>query len=80
MKTLALVLVLLVAVIAGLGFYRGWFSLASKSADAESKITLTVDKDKIQEDRTAATESVENLGSSAEDTISDEEDKTVTTP
>jgi len=67
MKALLVVLALLVAGIAGLGFYRGWFSVASDSADAKSNITLTVDQDKFQEDRKAATESVQDLGRQAKD-------------
>jgi uncharacterized protein YdeI (BOF family) len=63
------VLVLFVAGIAGLGFYRGWFSFASDSADAKSNITLTVDQDKFQEDRKAATESVQGLGRQAKDKV-----------
>jgi hypothetical protein len=31
--------VLLVAGVAGLGFYRGWFSLASDRSDAKSNVT-----------------------------------------
>ena len=69
MKSLLFVLVLLVAGIAGLGFYRGWFAFASDSAEAKSNITLTVDQDKFQEDRKAATESVQGLGPQAKDRI-----------
>ena len=45
-------LVLLIFVVAA-GFYRGWFTLSSRSSDAESNkvnINLTVDQGKIQED------------------------------
>jgi uncharacterized protein YdeI (BOF family) len=67
MKALLIVLVLLVAGIAGFGFYRGWFSFASDSADAKSTITLTVDQDKFHEDRKTALENVQDLGRQAKD-------------
>lgn len=69
MKALLVVVVLLVAGMAGLGFYRGWFSFASDSAGARSNVTLTVDQDKFQEDRKAATESVQGLGRQAKDKV-----------
>src|SRR3954452_21783164 len=65
MKALLVVVLLLVAGGAGLGFYRGWFSFESDSADANPNVTLTVDKEKFQEDRQAATETVQGLGRQA---------------
>jgi hypothetical protein len=67
MKGLLVVLVLLVAGVAGLGFYRGWFSFASESGGGSANVTLTVDKDKFQEDREAATRGVQGLGRQAKD-------------
>lgn len=49
-------IVLVLAIIAGVGFYRGWFRVASNNTDTNSNITLNVDKGKIQDDRDAATE------------------------
>ena len=51
MKKLMFVVVLLLAGIAGLGFYRGWFSLSTENADHKPSATITVDKDKIQQDK-----------------------------
>jgi hypothetical protein len=53
MKTLMKVLVVLAICVAGLGFYRGWFSLSSRGRDAENNkinVSLTVDPDKMKED------------------------------
>ena len=53
MKTLIKVLVVLAICVAGLGFYRGWFSLSGSGRDADSnkvKVSLTVDPDKMNED------------------------------
>ena len=77
MKAFLVVLVLLVAGVIGLGFYRGWFSFASDSADAKSNITLTVDQDKFQEDRKAATKSVQGLGHQAKDKVAGSGEKSM---
>lgn len=39
-------LVLIVAVVAGLGFYMGWFHLLSGSGDNIAHLTVSVDKSK----------------------------------
>jgi len=68
MKALGVV-VLLVALVAGFGFYRGWFSVAANNADDKSKFTLTVDNEKVQIDRKAATEKAADLGAQAKDKV-----------
>jgi len=67
MKSLLIVLVLLVAGVLGLGFYLRWFHVASDSGDGKGNITLTVDTDKIQEDKVKAMEKVHDLGHQAKD-------------
>jgi hypothetical protein len=67
MKRLLLVLVLVVAGVLGLGFYRGWFHVASDSADGESNLTFTVDTNKIGEDRKTAQQKAQDLGHSGKD-------------
>ena len=55
-KNLFAVLIVLVLVVIGVGFYRGWFALSSSSADQGSNkvnVNLTVDRDKMQEDAEA---------------------------
>jgi len=49
-------LVLLLAVVAGVGFYRGWFNLQSNSADGQSSVKLTVDKDAVAHDKQKVTD------------------------
>jgi beta-lactam-binding protein with PASTA domain len=51
MKTLLKLLVLIVVVVAGVGFYLGWFRLSSRSDDSKPNISLTVDKEKIEADK-----------------------------
>jgi hypothetical protein len=51
-KVIAVVFVLMLGV-AGLGFYRGWFTLSSHSSGTESNkvdINLSMDGDKVKED------------------------------
>jgi uncharacterized membrane protein YciS (DUF1049 family) len=54
MKTLLVVLVLLVAVVVGVGFYQGWFH-------------FTVDKEKFQEDEKNATKKLKKMWPKAKD-------------
>jgi len=49
------------ACVIGLGFYMGWFHIGSENKGSESKVTLTVDKDKIKEDSKTAVTKAENL-------------------
>jgi len=67
LKGMFVALVLLVAVVVGLGFYRGWWSLASNSTDTTVHLNVTVDKDKLQEDKNNALEKVQHLGHQMKD-------------
>jgi len=58
MKNLFIVLILVVAVVAALGFYRGWFTVSWGSADGKDHITGTLNEDKFQEDKNKALEAV----------------------
>ena len=69
MRTLVFVAVLLLAGVAGIGFYRGWFSLSTNSADQKPSATITVDKDKIHADEEMAKEKVEGLGQKAKEKV-----------
>lgn len=58
MGRLFAVLVLIVAGVIGLGFYRGWFELSSSSGDGKSRIEVNVDQKKIQVDENKAENAV----------------------
>jgi hypothetical protein len=75
MNRLFFVLVLLVAGVACLGFYLGWFAVASDNTDGKGRITLTVDKEKIKEDENKALEKVKDLGGHAKDKVEATTDK-----
>jgi len=77
MKRLLFVLVLLVAGVVGLGFYQRWFSIGSDSADGKGNITLTVDKDKFQEDRKTAQEKAQDVGHKIKDKVVGPSEKTM---
>jgi hypothetical protein len=58
---IVLILVLIVAGIIGMGFYRGWFTVSSDSQGDTRNITVSVDKEKIREDKDKAVEKVQDL-------------------
>jgi hypothetical protein len=53
MKKLGVVLIVLAILVAGLGFYRGWFAVSRAAPDAGSdkvNINLAADPDKMKQD------------------------------
>ena len=56
-----ILLILIVGCVVGFGLYRGWFHVSSESPADKSSVTLTVDKDKIQQDKKQAREKVQDL-------------------
>jgi hypothetical protein len=61
------VLVVIIAAVAALGLYRGWFHVTSDRGADKSNVTLTVDNDKIQEDKQKAVDKAQDLGHQAND-------------
>lgn len=64
MRRLFAVLIVLVAVVAVIGFYRGWFAVAWDKTDGKGQVTGTVDNEKIEADKKRAAEELRNLGGS----------------
>jgi len=54
-------LVVIAVVVAVLGFYRGWFHVESDKTGGKANVTLTVDKNKIQDDKQAAREKAHDI-------------------
>jgi hypothetical protein len=54
-------LILIAAGVAGVGFYRGWFHVTSDTSTGERSVTVTVDEDKIQQDKNEAQKKAQNL-------------------
>jgi hypothetical protein len=71
-----LVPLVIVAGLAGLGFYQGWFHLGSQNSAGKSDITLTVDKDKMNADEQKAKDKVQGLGRRADDKAAAAAEKT----
>jgi hypothetical protein len=58
-----------VVIVAGLGFYQGWFHLASASDGNSAQVTVTVDKDQLQKDKDKAVDTVQDLGEKVQDKV-----------
>jgi hypothetical protein len=68
MKRIVFLLVLVVAVVGCLGFYLGWFHLTTETTtDGKSNITVTVDKDKIHDDKEKAKDKAKEIGHDVKD-------------
>ena len=64
-------LFVLLLVLVGVGFYRGWFSLSSHGRDESNKVgvNLTVDPDKAKEDAEKVKDKTTDLGERARGTV-----------
>jgi len=67
--------VLLVVGIAGVGYYRGWFALSTNNTDQMPSATITLNKEKFNEDRQKTRDEVKGLGQEAKNKISDRDGK-----
>jgi hypothetical protein len=74
-KRLLVVLVLLVAGIAGLGYYLGWYNISTGGTDGKPNATITVDQDKIEADKEKAKEKVQDLGQKVKEKVGATTDK-----
>jgi hypothetical protein len=55
-------LVVLLLLFAGIGYYRGWFHAESQDGNGKGSLTVTVDKDKLDQDEAKAQQQVQDLG------------------
>ena len=64
------VLFVLLLVLVGVGFYRGWLALSSHGRDESNKVgvNLTVDPDKAKEDAEKVKDKTKELGDRARET------------
>jgi len=73
MKKLFGILFLLLICVAGIGFYRGWFSVSTHSDESESHkidVNLSVDTDKVKADAATVKEKASELTGDAKDEAS----------
>jgi hypothetical protein len=69
MKSLFFIVVLIAVVVAGLGYYRGWFGVSTNGAGQNPSTTFTVDKNKLHEDEKKAKDEAQRLEQKAKDKI-----------
>ena len=55
-------LVVLSILVASIGIYRGWFHAGSSDINGQDTLKLTVDKDKLNQDKANAQQEVRDLG------------------
>lgn len=61
MRKVLVVIVLFLAAIVVLGFFRGWFRLSTDHTAAQRSTTFTVDQNKINEDKDKVTGKVQDF-------------------
>lgn len=71
MRVAIFVGILILVGIAVLGFYRGWFSVATDNTDQRPSATITVDQNKIKEDGNMAKEGVQSFGQTTPEATDD---------
>jgi hypothetical protein len=54
-------LVILLLILAAVGYYQGWFNVSTGSQDQKSNISISVDKEKLRQDADKAAKGLENL-------------------
>jgi len=54
-------IVIIALVVVGVGYYRGWFHLTSEKTGDKTNVTLTVDKNKMHDDKKAADEKAHEI-------------------
>ena len=54
-------LVALVIVVAVFGYFRGWFHASAQNVNGHETVTVTVDKDKLNQDKAGAEHKVQAL-------------------
>jgi len=54
-------LVVLCVLVGLLGYFRGWFHAESHDDNGQGSVTLTVDKDKLNQDKASAQQQVQDL-------------------
>ena len=65
MRKLLGTLTILVLIVLGVGFYRGWFGVATDDQPGQTNVEINVDKEKIRQDAEAAKEKARELADQA---------------
>ena len=59
-RSLGMVVAILI-VVAVFGYFRGWFHADSHDTNGHDTVTLTVDKDKVKQDKAGAEQHLQDL-------------------
>lgn len=62
-------IVLTLLVVAGVGYYMGWFQVSTNQSGEKSNIEITVDKQKLRDDAETAKKKAEELKDKAKQTL-----------
>jgi hypothetical protein len=62
-------IVIVLAILVGIGFYMDWFHVSTNQSGQKSNVEISVDKQKIQEDEEAAKKKVEELKDKAKQKV-----------
>jgi hypothetical protein len=54
-------LVVLLALVAGFGYYRGWFHAQTSDINGQHTVTMTVDNNKLNQDKAGAQQQVQDV-------------------
>lgn len=71
-------LVILAMIVAGVGFYRGWFGVSTDDQPGETNVELKIDKDRIKQDAAAASEKAREMASDNNAYSDDQSDESAT--
>jgi hypothetical protein len=55
------ILFVLCLLVAGFGFLRGWFHAGSSNTNGQGTVTVTVDQNKVDQDKASAQQEVQDL-------------------
>lgn len=69
MRRLMGAIVITLVIVAGVGYYMGWFQFSTNQSGQKSNIEISVDKQKIREDAEAAKKKAEELKDKAKQTL-----------
>lgn len=75
LSNLIVFIVVVAGIIGGVAYYLGWFSVETQPGDEENKpgLKITIEKEKIEEDKTKVKKTAEDLKDKAKKFIEGEE-------
>jgi DNA repair exonuclease SbcCD ATPase subunit len=61
-RNLVFVIVIIGLIVGGVGYYRGWFGIATGTDDQKVNLNVTINKDRVKADEERAKQALENVG------------------